>query len=96
MRDRHRSRKLLKIDLEALGFRFRRGHDIRRTMISLGVDDLRQRRLPGTLHLAQSSRPPRRPAPPSYRSCYRYCESSRIPAGLLVEAPGIEDGLGHP
>ncbi len=39
MRDKNNSSKWLCDDLEALGLRHRRGHDLRRTMISLAVGD---------------------------------------------------------
>ena len=39
MRTRHHSHKRLRKDLEALGLRHRRGHDLRRTMISLSRSD---------------------------------------------------------
>ncbi len=39
MRTRHHSHKRLRKDLKALGFRHRRGHDLRRTMISLCRSD---------------------------------------------------------
>jgi hypothetical protein len=39
MRSKNDSYKRLQQDLQVLGFRLRRGHDLRRTMISLAQDD---------------------------------------------------------
>jgi integrase len=39
LRDRHHSRKQLLADLERLGFRVRRGHDLRRTFVTLARAD---------------------------------------------------------
>jgi integrase len=45
MRDRHYARKRLLVDLERLGFRLRRAHDLRRTGISLARGDGADREL---------------------------------------------------